>query len=102
MKKTFFVVSAVVSLLLSHAGPASAQIRWGRGNVPRAGACFYENSDFRGRYFCAGPGETLASLPGGMGDEISSVRISAARASPSSAIAISGAPPPDSAGRSTT
>jgi hypothetical protein len=74
MKKTFFVVSAVVSLLLSHAGPASAQIRWGRSTVPRAGACFYENSDFRGRYFCAGPGETLASLPGGMGDEISSVR----------------------------
>jgi len=74
MTKPLFVMSAVLGLLLSHAGPASAQVRWGRGAVPRAGACFYEDSDFRGQYFCTGPGETLRSLPGGMGDRISSIR----------------------------
>lgn len=74
MKKSFTVTSAVVVFLIVHAGLASAQIRWGRGAIPRSGACFYEDSEFRGRYFCAGPGETLPSLPNGMGDEISSIR----------------------------
>jgi len=74
MKRFIAVTSAVLALLLTQAGLASAQIRWGRGTVPRAGACFYEDSDFRGQYFCVGPGETLPSLPNGMGDQISSIR----------------------------
>ena len=74
MRRACVVVSAMLGLLLSHAGPASAQIRWGRGAVPRAGACFYENTDFRGRYFCASPGQDMAFLPSGMGDSISSIR----------------------------
>jgi hypothetical protein len=40
MKTPVFVLSAMVGLLLGQAGVASAQIRWGRGAVPRAGACF--------------------------------------------------------------
>lgn len=74
MKKIVLVASAVFGLLLSHAGPASAQIRWGRGPAPRAGACFYEDTDFRGRYFCVNPGQDLGFLPSGMGDSISSIR----------------------------
>ena len=74
MKRFITVASAVLALLVMQAGLASAQIRWGRGTVPRSGACFYENADFRGRYFCAGPGDTLPTLPNGMGDEISSIR----------------------------
>jgi hypothetical protein len=74
MKRFFPVTSAVFAVLLMHAAPAFAQVRWGRGAVPRSGACFYENSDFGGRYFCAGPGDTMSSLPNGMGDEISSIR----------------------------
>jgi hypothetical protein len=74
MKRSFIVASAVLAVLLTHAGLASAQIRWGRGAVPRSGACFYENADYRGRYFCANPGDIMSSLPNGMGDEISSIR----------------------------
>ena len=53
----------------------SAQPRWGSERVPSQGACFYEDANFHGKYFCARPGERLSSLPAGMGDKISSVRI---------------------------
>ena len=54
---------------------ASAQPRWGRERQPQDGACFYEDAGYRGRYFCVRPGEQLRSLPSGMGDKISSVRL---------------------------
>ena len=57
------------------AQPASAQPRWGRERQPQNGACFYKDADFRGQYFCVRPGEQLTSLPSGMGDKISSVRV---------------------------
>jgi hypothetical protein len=44
------------------------------GPEPRAGACFYEDVDFGGNYFCLRTGETLDSVPSGMNDRISSVR----------------------------
>jgi hypothetical protein len=73
MKTSLVVLLAVVGLIAG-VSPASAQVRWGRGAVPRAGACFYEDSNFGGRYFCATAGQSLASLPSGMGDRISSIR----------------------------
>ena len=63
----------ITCLLLSHS--ASAQPRWGRERVPNQGACFYEDVNFRGSYFCVRQGDRLASLPSGMGDQISSVRV---------------------------
>ena len=49
---------------------------WGRNQaMPREGACFYEDSDFRGQYFCAPRGATYTSLPRGFNDRISSVRV---------------------------
>lgn len=54
---------------------ASAQPRWGRERQPRDGACFFEDSNYHGRYFCVRQGEQLGSLPSGMGDKISSVRL---------------------------
>jgi Peptidase inhibitor family I36/Domain of unknown function (DUF4214) len=51
-----------------------AQPRWGRPHTPRAGACFYRDSNFRGDYFCASAGEDVEYMPGGMNDEISSIR----------------------------
>jgi hypothetical protein len=54
---------------------AFAQPRWGRERMPNQGACFYEDADFRGRYFCVRPGDRLSSIPTGMGDKISSVRV---------------------------
>jgi len=54
---------------------ASAQPRWGRERVPQTGACFFEDVEFRGRWFCVQPGERVDSMPNGMNDRISSIRI---------------------------
>ncbi len=62
-----------VSLLASSA--AWAQPRWGRERVPDQGACFYEDVNFRGDYFCVRQGDRLSLLPPGMADKISSVRV---------------------------
>jgi hypothetical protein len=75
MMKRKTVACAVGMFCLFLAGAASAQPRWGRERAPQAGACFYEDTNFRGRYFCVKPGERLQSLPAGMGDKISSMRL---------------------------
>lgn len=56
-------------------GGDSRQKPWGSGPIPRTGVCFYDNKDFRGKYFCVEPGDDWAQLPPGMGDKISSVRV---------------------------
>lgn len=53
---------------------ASAQ-SWGRPPVPRSGACFYQDINFGGQYFCARVGETAPEMPKAADDEISSVRV---------------------------
>jgi hypothetical protein len=75
MTKRNLIVMALGVLSLGGAANASAQPRWGRERVPDLGACFYENVNFGGRYFCVAPGEDLRSIPRGMGDEISSIRL---------------------------
>jgi hypothetical protein len=57
------------------AATAHAQPRWGQGELPRAGACFYQDKDFRGQYFCIRQGEDLDRVPGGVNDTISSIRV---------------------------
>lgn len=69
------IICAIALFCLSLAEAASAQPRWGRERLPQIGACFYEHINFGGRYFCVAPGERLRSLPGRMGDEISSLRL---------------------------
>jgi len=56
-------------------GRGRGELTWGRPEVPRAGACFYENPNFEGRYFCAGVGEAREMVPPGMNDRVSSIRI---------------------------
>ena len=73
-RKTITCVIGVFCLFLAEAASAQ-QPRWGRERMPQAGVCFFENNNFRGRYFCVRPGERLQSLPAGMGDEISSLRV---------------------------
>lgn len=63
----------MVALLLA-ATPARAQ-RWGHGDRPRDGVCFYEDRDFRGDYFCVDTGDSVSSLPKGMNDKISSIQV---------------------------
>jgi hypothetical protein len=60
---------------MAFAGTAWAQPRWGRDRVPSDGACFYEDKDFHGDYFCVRQGDRLESLPSDMGDRISSLRV---------------------------
>jgi len=48
---------------------------WGNQAVPREGACFYEDRDFAGRYFCIPRGAAYTSLPSGFNDRISSIRV---------------------------
>ena len=67
------IMFGLSSLIVAQA--ASAQPRWGRERAPKHGACFYEHSNFHGNYFCVRQGERLPSLPEGMGDKISSVRV---------------------------
>ena len=48
---------------------------WGRERTPNEGACFYEDTEFRGQYFCAPRGATYTALPKGFNDRISSIRV---------------------------
>jgi hypothetical protein len=64
----------VAGLMLIGANQASAQY-WGRPRTPSAGACFYEDIEFGGRYFCARAGTSTTKVPSGTNDEISSIRI---------------------------
>ena len=53
----------------------SQQRRRGGDPMPRAGVCFFEDTNFEGDYFCVRPGEVLARMPPGMNDQISSIRV---------------------------
>ena len=62
------------ALTVLAASSASAQ-SWGRGGYPEAGACFYEDINFGGRYFCTRVGEGNERVPSNLNDEISSIRL---------------------------
>jgi hypothetical protein len=71
-----FVIGAVAFITVAAASVAVAQVRWGSSQqVPREGACFYQDANFRGQYFCLGPGQSLSQVPRGLNDRISSVRL---------------------------
>jgi hypothetical protein len=69
-----FAPALVGAFIVSMPAVASAQLRWGRPTVPRDGACFYRDAGFRGDYFCVRAGEDVPHIPGGLNDEISSIR----------------------------
>jgi Peptidase inhibitor family I36 len=48
---------------------------WGSEAVPQAGACFYSDTNFRGRHFCLGVREDMPEPPRGTNDRISSIRV---------------------------
>ena len=51
----------VAGLILIAAAQASARY-WGRPKTPSAGACFYEDIEFGGRYFCARAGTSTTKI----------------------------------------
>jgi hypothetical protein len=71
-RSTIGGVLGVVTLL--SAASVGAQPRWGRPSLPRDGACFYRDVNYRGDYFCTDAGHDIAVLPNGMNDEITSIR----------------------------
>lgn len=71
--RTADLLVAIVGLL-AIPGASIAQ-SWGGGRLPREGACFYRDINFRGTYFCVEAGDELESLPRGVNDEVSSIRI---------------------------
>ena len=56
------------------AAPVLEAQHWGRPDLPRTGACFYRDANFKGDYFCANAGREFSSLPSGMNNQISSIR----------------------------
>lgn len=65
----------ILFLVVLLSGASASPQTWGRPRVPGAGACFYEDIDFGGRYFCARAGDTSASVSPGTNDKISSIRL---------------------------
>ena len=74
MKRYTTIGILMSAALMSHVSTASAQ-RWGREVTPRSGVCFYEDINFRGRYFCAPVGAVTDYVPSGMNDRVSSIRV---------------------------
>jgi Peptidase inhibitor family I36 len=75
MTKRTLLVFAIGLVSLCGATAATAQPQWGSQRMPQSGACFFEDRNFGGRYFCVRPGDDLNALPNGMGDRISSMRL---------------------------
>ena len=48
---------------------------WGREEMPAEGACFYQDVNFGGEYFCVPRGASYAMVPEGFNDRISSIRV---------------------------
>jgi hypothetical protein len=43
---------------------------WGRASLPREGACFYRDIDFKGDYFCVPRGGSYQEVPSEFNDQI--------------------------------
>jgi hypothetical protein len=74
MKRYTTIAVFVSTAILAQVSTVAAQ-RWGRGATPQSGVCFYEDINFGGRYFCTPAGQSTTSVPSGMNDTISSVRV---------------------------
>jgi len=57
-------------------GPGERErLEWGHAAQPREGACFYEDNNFKGRYFCVQRGGEYAALGGEFNRAIRSIRV---------------------------
>jgi len=71
---TVLRIAGVIAALLATASDAP-QLRWGRDRIPAIAACFYENVNYAGRYFCVTPGEQIRTLPTRVSGGIGSMRL---------------------------
>jgi Peptidase inhibitor family I36 len=70
--RTVLALLAGGSLL---AMPAAAAQRWGNGPAPEAGACFYQQPNYRGQHFCARVDQDVPVLRNGFNNRIRSIRV---------------------------
>lgn len=63
-----------IGALLALPSAVMAQ-RWGREKFPQSGACFFDDADFRGDYFCVAAGADVGKVPDDLNDSISSIRV---------------------------
>ncbi len=64
-----------VLLLILTSMPAFAQWDSSRPHPPRSGACFYRDIDFQGDFFCMRAGDRRPTMPHGLDDGITSIRL---------------------------
>ena len=64
-----------VLLLIVTSMPAFAQWDPSRPHPPRSGACFYRDINFQGDFFCLRAGDRNATMPQGLDDGITSIRL---------------------------
>ena len=69
------MIGAAAALGAMLCGSARADAQFGGERVPREGACFYRDADYRGRSFCVEGGDERSSLPGFADAEVSSIRV---------------------------
>jgi hypothetical protein len=55
-------------------GPGNWDASWNNRPFPKRGACFFTGKRFSGNRFCVRSGDRLAGLPGGFGNNISSIQ----------------------------
>jgi hypothetical protein len=67
-------LSLAVGAVLAVSSTVMAQ-HWGSERPPQDGVCFYQDADYEGQHFCVRAGDSLRSLPSGLNDRISSIRI---------------------------
>jgi len=66
----------ISSLHVTAAFDRDYQLQWGQGrNYGGVGACFFDQTNFRGRSFCIDRGQSLNNLPSGFNDRIQSIRV---------------------------
>src|SRR5262249_13906235 len=69
------MTAVLVSATLAVGASGEGAQQWGYGPQPRSGVCFFKDTNFRGDYFCARPGESVRDMPDGMNDKITSIKI---------------------------
>jgi len=69
-----WMATAVIAAMCAFSADRAQAQRFGREPTPGNGACFYENPNFEGDYFCIRAGDAIDTLPREMNDRISSIR----------------------------
>ena len=72
MASKMTMASVASFAVLAASSVAAAQ---GGGSLPRDGACFYEDTNYRGQYFCVQAGDAVDTMPSGANDRVSSIRV---------------------------